>query len=63
MTVNASLPENLVELVRCSCKKGCNTNRCSCRKASLPCTSACLCSDHEECENNVTAYEQEDFNC
>jgi hypothetical protein len=32
------------ELLKCCCKKGCLTNRCSCRKGELPCTELCTCS-------------------
>ncbi len=43
-----SAPDSILEYVMCKCKKGCNTKRCSCQKANLPCTELCQCS---ECEN------------
>ena len=44
-------PLELLELVSCSCAAGCITARCSCPKASLPCTDACAC---ENCDNAAT---------
>ena len=41
-------PAAILELVNCKCTKGCNTNRCSCRKSSLKCTDLCKC---QECQN------------
>ena len=31
------------ELIKCVCKKGCNSGRCRCSKAGLPCTELCQC--------------------
>ena len=42
-------PAELLELVSCGCKTGCVSRRCSCSKASLPCTPACSCSN---CDNH-----------
>ena len=37
-------PKSCIALVICSCKKGCNPNRCGCLKTGyLACTSACNC--------------------
>ena len=46
-------PKSLLELVRCSCKSGCNDNRCGCRKQGLSCTLACascrgVCANAEQ---------------
>ena len=39
-----SVPKSCIALVICSCKKGCNPNRCGCLKTGyLACTSACNC--------------------
>ena len=46
-----AVPDAIIELIRCTCKKGCKTNVCCCRKANLTCTDACLCQDGEECQN------------
>ena len=37
-------PDDILENVECSCKSGCSTNRCSCFKGILSCTSLCKCS-------------------
>ena len=34
-------PKSLLEVVRCNCKMGCDTMRCSCRKAGLDCSTGC----------------------
>ena len=49
--LNEAVPEAIVELVRCKCKKGCKNNFCCCRKANLVCTDACFCHEKEDCEN------------
>lgn len=28
---------------QCKCLKGCNTNRCTCKKNNIPCTEICSC--------------------
>ena len=51
-----ALPQELLALVSCHCATGCETNRCSCRRATLVCTDACSCKgcqnrpggDHED---------------
>jgi hypothetical protein len=43
-------PDSILVLVNCKCGKGCETNRCSCRKSGLKCTDVCKCSD---CKNNT----------
>ena len=35
------VPSELLSLIRCNCKAGCSTLRCSCRKHGLVCTLAC----------------------
>ena len=34
-------PTTLLKVVRCNCKMGCDTLRCSCRKAGLACSTGC----------------------
>ena len=41
MTDKDVAPQALLEVIRCSCKTGCSTMRCSCRKAGLDCSIAC----------------------
>ena len=49
----------LIELSMCSCKTGCSSGRCTCKKNNLLCTEMCKCSD--TCENSEEdIYESED---
>jgi hypothetical protein len=34
-------PPNLLQVIRCTCKTGCESVRCTCRKHGLPCTPSC----------------------
>ncbi|KAK6178791.1 hypothetical protein SNE40_011298 [Patella caerulea] len=34
-------PQELLDIVRCNCKSGCNTARCTCLKNGLECSMAC----------------------
>ena len=34
-------PDSLLKLVRCQCKGNCDTQRCSCKRNELECSSAC----------------------
>ena len=51
-------PKAVMEVISCHCKADCSTKRCSCRKAKLPSTPACTCTDR--CTNTVTADPNED---
>lgn len=42
------MPGFLKNIVHCSCKLHCNSNRCSCKSNNVPCTDMCKCS---ECNN------------
>ena len=37
----APAPESLLKIIRCSCKTGCDTKRCTCRKNGLDCSLGC----------------------
>lgn len=51
-------PDSVLEFVSCKCTKGCLNNRCSCVKATLPCTDLCKCNG---CKNAArTTDEAED---
>lgn len=52
-------PESLLVFVNCGCKTGCKSNRCSCHKATLPCTDLCKC---ESCENKSKKDDEESEN-
>ena len=43
-------PDSLLDCVNCKCKTGCQTQRCSCKKANLNCTELCSCCD---CHNTT----------
>ena len=53
----ALIPQELVELIKCSCKAEipCRTQRCSCRSAGLPCSPFCTCKGEAPCENTNTS--------
>ena len=34
-------PDNLLKVIRCTCKQRCDSRRCSCRKFGIPCSFAC----------------------
>ena len=53
MTLPAA-PDSLLEIVKCTCKTGCKTQRCSCTKAQLNCSDLCSC---ESCSNVVAVHE------
>ena len=60
-TVWNAVPEAIVALVLCKCKKGWKMNVCSCKKAGLTCTNACICNEAQECENqNDYCYDSSD---
>ena len=44
-------PDSLLKVIRCACKTGCSTARCSCRKNGLDCTSACKECKGTSCSN------------
>jgi hypothetical protein len=52
MTLNGPAPDGILNAVKCSCKKGCGTNRCSCKNNGKVCSELCNC-DHN-CENVAT---------
>lgn len=41
MTDKKPGPQELMKMIRCSCKESCD-KRCSCRKAGLQCSTSCL---------------------
>ena len=65
-------PTDLLKVNRCGCKGTCDTNRCTCRKAGLKCTSFCkechntsctnIDSDLSDAEDNMTYDDFEDRN-
>ena len=43
MTLMSVASKSCYELIACSCKKGCTTSHCKCKKSSLSCTALCHC--------------------
>lgn len=54
------IPAILLKTIFCNCETGCNSNKCSCRKHGLKCTSLCSnCHGSEKCTNvEETTYEE-----
>ena len=42
-------PDEVLDLISCSCKKSCKTNSCLCKSHGVECSDLCGCDD--ECEN------------
>ena len=42
MTNNIPVPQSVIELIMCSCKKGWNSMHCNCRKNRLVCSDVSL---------------------
>lgn len=59
MTDQEPGPQNLLKVVRCSCKNSCN-NRCSCIKAGLKCSSFCKWCLENNCSNVVDEISDDD---
>ena len=63
MTGDLPAPTGLIELVMCSCKTGCSSGRCTCKKNNLLCTEMCKCSDaceNSNCNEKEDIYESQD---
>ncbi|XP_042233703.1 zinc finger protein Xfin-like isoform X2 [Homarus americanus] len=48
------VPDEVYNLVNCSCKTACTATLCSCYKFTLPCTKLCTCKGHAACLNPET---------
>lgn len=57
-----AVPESCIEVIACSCKTRCSTDRCKCRKSSLLCTGACKCHLLPESCLNVGESQTSDAN-
>lgn len=51
MTDKEAGPPDLLHVIRCGCKGKCDTNRCTCRKAGLNCTTSCKECHGSSCSN------------
>ena len=54
-------PKQLFEMVVCSCKSGCESKRCTCRKHNFACSNACSCTSCENDYDQNDQYNVEDF--
>ena len=54
-------PERLLNVIRCNCKTGCDTKRCSCRKHGLKCTGCCGECKGTSCSNVQSIIEELDI--
>lgn len=49
-TKSLPAPEVIIEMVRCTCKKDCSSERYSCRSQKFPCIELCKCD--RDCQND-----------
>ena len=51
------IPESCIAMIKCTtCKTGCRSKRCACRKGGLPCTGLCGCNKYNKtvtCINRI----------
>ena len=47
-------PEDLLNVIHCSCKAGCATSLCTCRKHGLVCATSCTDCRGDNCSNSVS---------
>ncbi|XP_069112197.1 uncharacterized protein [Argopecten irradians] len=52
-------PQYLLKVIRCNCKQGCETRRCSCRKHGLDCSASCSECRGVSCSNSVSLDDNE----
>ena len=63
MIYDLPVPTGLIKLSMCSCKTGCSSGTCTCKKKNLLCTEMCNCShacENSECNEKDDVYESED---
>ena len=52
--------KSLLHVVRCNCKSGCSTMRCSCRKHNLECLPVCSQCRGSSCTNSFVVLQKQD---
>ena len=65
-TTQPIAPQFLVDLIKCSCKKGCASNMCTCRANGMNCTDMCAnCSDdcHNQLEDTAVKVTESESDC
>lgn len=56
-----SVPENVLDLISCSCTKGHCRPPCKCAQNKMTCSEMCLCGgDEEKCQNSSKEEELDD---
>lgn len=55
MTEMSPAPDVLLQMIHCNCMSNCGTQRCSCRKHGLECTSACGPCQIDRCDNTINS--------
>lgn len=55
-----AIPESLIEKIKCSCRKGCKTNACSCRSNDKKCSAICRFCKGANCTNAPNEIMDED---
>ena len=60
--VSEVTPSKLMKVVACDCSavNACSRNNCSCKTASVSCTSFCKCASQENCSNPHTKHAEVD---
>lgn len=57
------IPDNLISILKCSCRKGCKSNKCSCRSNDKKCSALCQYCKGMNCSNapsEIILEEEED---
>jgi hypothetical protein len=60
MTDLEPAPKAILEIIRCNCKEGCSTMRCSCKKHGIDCSAACGNCRGVSCTNSPKPHLDED---
>ena len=60
-TGHSLVPDNLMNLMKCTCKSEfpCRTHRCSCKRSGLACTLFCACVCGQSCQNENNHHHNE----
>ena len=64
LTDNPAAPQELLQGIRCTCKTGCHSLRCTCRRNGLDCSAACsdcrgVCSNTQTLSPDTDSEEEE----
>ncbi|XP_033125055.1 jerky protein homolog [Anneissia japonica] len=52
---------NLMEIIKCGCKTGCNQGRCQCNKMNMKCSDLCQCTNCQNRDDKDTMNEDAQF--